>query len=219
MTNADIMAALGRERLIAIFRGVEGEQLRRLTAAVFSGGIRFIEVTFRQELPDCERSGAEAIRTLSAMPGIIPGAGTVMNKRQVQAAFDAGAKYIVSPNTDPEVIAEAKRLGLVSIPGALTPTEVAAAYALGADAVKLFPAGTMGLKYFKDLRAPLAHIPIVVTAGITEDNVAGFLHAGALAAGISSPLCNRRLIEDGSFDEIERRSRALYVAAHGLLEA
>lgn len=218
MTNGDIMAALAREKLIAIFRGVEGEKLKQLTAAVCSGGIRFIEVTFRQELPDCEKRGAEAIRTLCAMPGIIPGAGTVMNKSQVQTALDAGARYIVSPNTDPEVISEAKRLGLMSIPGALTPTEIATAYSLGADAVKLFPAGTMGLKYFKDLRAPLAHIPIVVTAGITEDNVECFLQAGALAAGISSPLCNRRLLEDGSFDEIERRSRALYVAAHGLME-
>ena len=159
------------------------------------------------------------IKALCGMPGIIPGAGTVLSPDQVRAAYEAGARYIVSPNTDPAVIAETKRLGLVSIPGALTPSEIMAAHNAGADLVKLFPTATMGLKYFKDLRAPLSHIGLVVTAGITPDNLGDYLKAGAFAAGISSPLCNKELMAAGDFAEITRRARAFRGIANPTVKA
>ena len=159
------------------------------------------------------------IKALCGMPGIIPGAGTVLSPDQVRAAYEAGAKYIVSPNTDPAVIAETKRLGLISIPGALTPSEIMAAHNAGADLVKLFPTATMGLKYFKDLRAPLSHIGLVVTAGITPDNLGDYLKAGAFAAGISSPLCDKELIAAGDFAEITRRARAFRGIANPTVKA
>lgn len=167
MCNLELLSCLRQDKLIAICRGAEGESLLSLAAAIRDGGIRFIEVTFQQEREDCADLARRNIKALCGMPGIIPGAGTVLSPDQVRAAYEAGAKYIVSPNTDPAVIAETKRLGLVSIPGALTPSEIMAAHNAGADLVKLFPTATMGLKYFKDLRAPLSHIGLVVTAGIT----------------------------------------------------
>lgn len=219
MCNLELLSCLRQDKLIAICRGAEGESLLSLAAAICAGGIRFIEVTFQQERDDCADLARRNIKALYGMPGIIPGAGTVLSPDQVRAAYEAGAKYIVSPNTDPAVIAETKRLGLVSIPGALTPSEIMAAHNAGADLVKLFPTATMGLKYFKDLRAPLSHIGLVVTAGITPDNLGDYLKAGAFAAGISSPLCDKELIAAGDFAEITRRARAFRGIANPTVKA
>lgn len=219
MCNLELLSCLRQDKLIAICRGAEGESLLSLAAAIRDGGIRFIEVTFQQEREDCADLARQNIKALCDMPGIIPGAGTVLSPDQVRAAYEAGAKYIVSPNTDPAVIAETKRLGLVSIPGALTPSEIMAAHNAGADLVKLFPTATMGLKYFKDLRAPLSHIGLVVTAGITPDNLGDYLKAGAFAAGISSPLCDKELIAARDFAEITRRARAFRGIANPTVKA
>lgn len=219
MCHKELLSLLRQDKLIAICRGAEGDTLLSLAAAICAGGIRFIEVTFQQERDDCADLARQNIKALCGMPGIIPGAGTVLSPDQVRAAYEAGAKYIVSPNTDPAVIAETKRLGLMSIPGALTPSEIMAAHNAGADLVKLFPTATMGLKYFKDLRAPLSHIGLVVTAGITPDNLGDYLKAGAFAAGISSPLCDKELISAGDFAEITRRARAFRSIANPTVKA
>lgn len=219
MCHKELLSLLRQDKLIAICRGAEGDTLLSLAAAICAGGIRFIEVTFQQEMEDCADLARRNIKALCGMPGIIPGAGTVLSPDQVRAAYEAGAKYIVSPNTDPAVIAETKRLGLISIPGALTPSEIMAAHNAGADLVKLFPTATMGLKYFKDLRAPLSHIGLVVTAGITPDNLGDYLKAGAFAAGISSPLCDKELIAAGDFAEITRRARAFRGIANPTVKA
>jgi 2-dehydro-3-deoxyphosphogluconate aldolase/(4S)-4-hydroxy-2-oxoglutarate aldolase len=219
MCHKELLSLLRQDKLIAICRGAEGDTLLSLAAAICAGGIRFIEVTFQQERDDCADLARQNIKALCGMPGIIPGAGTVLSPDQVRAAYEAGAKYIVSPNTDPAVIAETKRLGLMSIPGALTPSEIMAAHNAGADLVKLFPTATMGLKYFKDLRAPLSHIGLVVTAGITPDNLGDYLKAGAFAAGISSPLCDKELMAAGDFAEITRRARAFRGIANPTVRA
>lgn len=219
MCHKELLSLLRQDKLIAICRGAEGDTLLSLAAAICAGGIRFIEVTFQQEREDCTELAQRSISALCGMPGIIPGAGTVLSPDQVRAAYEAGAKYIVSPNTDPAVIAETKRLGLVSIPGALTPSEIMAAHNAGADLVKLFPTATMGLKYFKDLRAPLSHIGLVVTAGITPDNLGDYLKAGAFAAGISSPLCDKEIMAAGDFAEITRRARAFRGIANPTVKA
>ena len=219
MCNLELLSCLRQDKLIAICRGAEGDTLLSLAAAICAGGIRFIEVTFQQEREDCTELAQRSISALCGIQGVIPGAGTVLSPDQVRAAYEAGAKYIVSPNTDPAVIAETKRLGLISIPGALTPSEIMAAHNAGADLVKLFPTATMGLKYFKDLRAPLSHIGLVVTAGITPDNLGDYLKAGAFAAGISSPLCDKKLIAAGDFAEITRRARAFRGIANPTVRA
>ena len=136
MCHKELLSLLRQDKLIAICRGAEGDTLLSLAAAICAGGIRFIEVTFQQERDDCADLARQNIKALCGMPGIIPGAGTVLSPDQVRAAYEAGAKYIVSPNTDPAVIAETKRLGLMSIPGALTPSEIMAAHNAGADLVK-----------------------------------------------------------------------------------
>lgn len=136
------------------------------------------------------------------------GAGTVLSAEQVDAAARAGAEFMISPNTDPAVICRTKELGLISIPGAMTPTEILAAHNYGADLVKLFPAATLGLTYAKDILAPISHVKMIATAGITEENFAQFLKLGLAGAGISGRLTDKKLIADGDWAEFTRRAEA-----------
>lgn len=151
----DVMETIRKDKIIAIVRGLEGAYARP-ASALYAGGITMIEVTFNQAKPDSWPETQAAIRLIAReFEGrVIPGAGTVMTTEQVQMAFDAGARYIVSPNVDEAVIRETKRLGLVSLPGAMTPTECVNAKRAGADAVKVFPAGDLGPNYIKAIRAP-----------------------------------------------------------------
>ena len=140
------------------------------------------------------------------------GAGTVMTVEQVRQAAEAGAEYMISPNVDEEVIRETKRLGKVSIPGAMTPTEAAFAYKCGADIVKLFPAGLLGAAYIKAVKAPLKHIPVTAVGNVNVDNCAEFIKAGAVGVGVGGSLVSAKLVDEGRFDEITATAQA-YVAA------
>ena len=196
--------------IIAIFRRLYGEELYQTCDALYRGGIRVMEVTFDQADGTCLAKTAQAIDTLRRCHGdLIVGAGTVLNEEQLTAAHAAGATYMVAPNVDAELIAKAKELGMAAMPGAMTPTEVAAAYAAGADLVKLFPAGYLGVDYVRHLHAPLGHIPLVATAGITKDNLGAFLQAGCVAAGISGPLSDRKCIADRDYETLTQRAAEL----------
>lgn len=207
MTTKEKIEAGG---IIAIFRRLYGEELYQTCDALYRGGIRVMEVTFDQSDGEHLEKTAQAIAGLSQRHGdLTVGAGTVMNEEQVLAAKRAGAAYVVSPNVDVTVIRKARELGLTAMPGAMTPTEVAAAYAAGADLVKLFPAGYLGVDYVRHLHAPLGHIPLVATAGITAENLAAFLSAGCVAAGISGPLTDRKCIADRDYETLTRRAAEL----------
>lgn len=209
---------IGNTKLIAIARGIYGSDLILSSKALYDGGVRAFEVTFVQsEDPEAARKNAlltaESISALkNALPGAAVGAGTVMTAEQAETAFGAGAGFIISPNTDEAVIKRTKALGMVSIPGAMTPTEIVTAYELGADIVKVFPAGVLGVEYFKAVRAPLSHIPLAAVAGITKDNIALFERAGAAAYGISSSLYIKDAIREGNFDRIRRAAEEFFLA-------
>lgn len=211
VNDSRVLDLILEKKIITIVRGTYGDDLRKLAHALYDGGIRFMEVTFDQKDPDCIAKTTGAISMLNAeFAGcdFYAGAGTVLTKEQVKAAFDAGASYIISPNTNPEVIRYTKELGLVSIPGAMTPTEILFAHDCGADIVKLFPAATLGLKYVKDILAPISHVAIIATAGITEENFAEFLKLGLKGAGISWRLTDKKLIAAGDWEEFTRRAKA-----------
>ena len=216
MMNA--LEMIGNTKLIAIARGIYGSDLILSSKALYDGGVRAFEVTFVQsEDPEAARKNAlltaESISALkNALPGAAVGAGTVMTAEQAETAFGAGAGFIISPNTDEAVIKRTKALGMVSIPGAMTPTEIVTAYELGADIVKVFPAGVLGVEYFKAVRAPLSHIPLAAVAGITKDNIALFERAGAAAYGISSSLYIKDAIREGNFDRIRRAAEEFFLA-------
>jgi len=197
-------------KVITICRKVYGQDLLNLAAALYEGGVKLIEVTFDQADPDCIAKTSECIRQLCENFGdrMMFGAGTVLTKEQVKAAADAGARYIISPNVDPEVIKYTKELGLISIPGAMTPSEILAGHNLGADIIKLFPAGYLGFGYIKDILGPISHVKLCATGGVTEETWGKYLDFGFVGAGISSRLCDKKCIAAGDFAEITRRAKA-----------
>lgn len=197
-------------KVITICRKVYGEDLLNLAGALKAGGVKLIEVTFDQADPDCIAKTSEAIHSLCEKYGdeMMFGAGTVLTKEQVKAAADAGARYIISPNIDPEVIRYTKELGLVSMPGAMTPSEIISAHNLGADIVKLFPAGYLGFGYIKDILGPISHVKLCATGGVNETTWPEYLKYGFVGAGISSRLCDKKCIAAGDFAEITRRAQA-----------
>ncbi|MDR2649981.1 MAG: bifunctional 4-hydroxy-2-oxoglutarate aldolase/2-dehydro-3-deoxy-phosphogluconate aldolase [Clostridiales bacterium] len=190
--------------LIAIIRGMDENLILPLAEALYSGGVKMVEVTFNQSKPDTFESTARAIAVMrERLAGkIIPGAGTAFTPKQVELAAEAGAMYIVSPHTDADVIRKTRELGLVSMPGALTASEAAVAYNAGADFVKLFPAGSLGPGYLKALCAPLAHLRFLAVGGIDLNNAADFIRAGAVGLGVGGNLVNKEWIETGQFGKI-----------------
>ena len=210
LTNEQICGMICRTRIIAIVRGLDGH-FTELAQALYDGGIRAMEVTFRLGNPDEFYKTADSIREIRAAMGdrMAVGAGTVTSPKLVQLAHDAGAQFIVSPDTDVEVIRATKALGMLSMPGAMTPSEVRVAYDAGADFVKVFPAGVLGADYIKALRGPLGHIPMLAVGGVSEKNVAEFIKAGCVGAGVGGKLVNKEWIEEGAWDKITALAHAL----------
>lgn len=204
-----------QSKVIAIVRGIPGEKIVELAKAISRGGIRCIEVTFDQTTDGTQT--LEAIRALKAQLGdeVCVGAGTVMTAQQVIQAAQAGAEYMISPNTDEAVIRQTKQLGKISIPGAMTPSEAVFAHSCGADIVKLFPAGILGAGYIKAVKAPLKHIPVVAVGGINAENCRQFIEAGAVGVGVGGNLVNLQLVEEGRLDEITQIAQAYTNALRG----
>lgn len=211
----DVKDLILRDKVIVIARRIYDDTLLKLADAMCSGGIHLMELTFDQSDSECIDKTASSVARLNARFGgeMLFGAGTVITPQQVDAAYQAGCKYIISPNTDLNVINATKAHGLVSIPGAMTPSEILAAHKAGADFVKLFPTGYLGLPYIKDIRAPISHVRLIATGGVTEDNFGAFLGAGMVAAGISGRLTDKACIESGDFGELTRRAKAFRAIA------
>ena len=170
-------------KIVAIVRGVRPDAVPDIAAALHAGGIRLLEITLNS--PDA----LAVIRNLSVRMGdrLLVGAGTVLDAAEAQAAIDAGARFIISPALDIPTIQVTRQLQAVSIPGAFTATEILTAYRNGADIIKVFPA-SVGAGYFRDLRGPLPHIPLMPTGGVSLENISDFHKAGAVAFGIGSAL-------------------------------
>ena len=202
-----------REKIIAIVRGIPGEKIVKTVEALRAGGIRFVEVTFAQSSPSCMKDTPGAIATLcDRFPDLHIGAGTVLTLDQTEAAHKAGAKYIISPNTDESIIARTRELGMLSMPGALTPSEIVRAYDAGATFVKIFPAADFGAAYIKAVRAPISHIPMLAVGGISDTNMAEYYAAGVCGFGIGGSLVDRKLIDTGDFIALSAAA-GRYVAA------
>ncbi|MDD3347659.1 bifunctional 4-hydroxy-2-oxoglutarate aldolase/2-dehydro-3-deoxy-phosphogluconate aldolase [Oscillibacter sp.] len=202
------------EKIIAIVRGVGADQCMKVADALYEGGIRLMEITFDQKNPASFQATADAIAAIGkAYEGrMLVGAGTVTTPELVELAASAGAKYIISPDVNVAVIHRTRELGLVSMPGAMTPSEVMTAHHAGADFVKLFPVGNLGTAYVKAIRAPISHVKMLAVGGINEENVADFLKAGMLGAGVGGNLANKKWIEAGEFDKITETARKLLTA-------
>lgn len=207
MSNEKIIEAILKHKIVVICRGVYGQVLLDTVKALYDGGIRLIEVTFDQADPEAVQKTKEAIQSIvTAFPDMFVGAGTVTKKEHVDATLEAGGQFCLSPHVDSQIIQYTKLKGLVSIPGALTPSEILLAHESGADIVKVFPAGWLTERYFKDIRGPINHVKLLAAAGITEENIQSYQDAGCVAFGISGRLFNKECIQKRDFMELTRRA-------------
>lgn len=209
-----IIHAVKENKLIAIVRGVESEKCVKIAQALYDGGFRLMEITYDQKHPESWEETAKAIGTVAkAFEGkMYVGAGTVTCTELVELTHKYGGQFIISPDVNEDVIRRTRQLGLVSMPGALTPTEVMVAHRAGANFVKLFPAGNLGTGYVKAVKAPISHVDLLVVGGIDEKNVASFLAVGAAGAGIGGNLVNRAWVEAGQYEKITEVAKALVAA-------
>lgn len=204
MNREKIIQTVYDTKIVAIVRGLPTEHMIFLAEALYAGGIRMMEVTFNQKQPGRFSDTTDSIALLTErMAGrMIIGAGTVTTPELVQKTYDAGGRFIVSPDCKQAVIEKTRELDMVSMPGAFSPTEISAAYGWGADFVKVFPAGVLGSAYIKAVKAPLPHIPLLAVGGVNEKNVGEFVAAGAVGAGCGGNLVNRAWIEAGEAEKI-----------------
>lgn len=195
-----------KEKIITIVRGVSKEKLVSLVQAMYDGGIRLVECTYDASGKISDEETASKIHSLVEHFGdkMTVGAGTVLTEKQVELTQKVGGKFIISPDTNADIIRKTKELGLVSIPGALTPSEIAAAKRYGADFVKLFPVDSMGCKYIKDIKAPLSNVRLLAVGGVDENNMQSYFEAGACGIGIGSGIVNKNLIENEDWEGITK---------------
>lgn len=199
------LSELNRTRIIAILRGVRESDIERLAEALLAGGITVLEITLNTP------GAPQMIQKLQRTHGdrLYIGAGTVLDSDDLQTALNAGASFIVTPNTDEAVINRCRDLGVPIFPGAMTPTEIVRAWKAGATAVKLFPSASLGIGYIKELQGPLKSIPMVAVGGVNTENIADFIRSGCHAVGIGGYVINLREIEAGNFAWVTERARQL----------
>lgn len=209
-----IIEAIKREKIIVIVRGVEKEKLIPLAEAMYDAGIRLLEITYSQKGTPCDEDVAESIKCLSEhfFGRMFIGSGTTLTEKQVELTQAAGGSFIISPDTNVSVIKKTRECGLVSIPGALTPTEIMTAHTAGADFVKLFPITNLGVSYFKAVSAPLSAIKYLAVGGIDENNIKDYLDAGISGFGVGSNVVNKKLIANGEYEKITELAKK-YVEA------
>jgi 2-dehydro-3-deoxyphosphogluconate aldolase/(4S)-4-hydroxy-2-oxoglutarate aldolase len=207
-TRSDILARLVDPGIIAVVRAQRRDQVMPLSEALLAGGVLAIEITLTT--PDPFDAIREASRKFGAQALI--GVGTVLTPDQGVAALDAGAQFVVTPICRTELLALAHAAEKPVMLGAYTPTEAQRAYEAGADFIKIFPADGLGVNYIKALRAPLPHLRLVPTGGVTLENVGQWFEAGCAAVGVGSSLVSKKILSTDDWPELTRLARA-YVAA------
>lgn len=209
MNREEVIAAVEKHRLIVIARGLDTEELIRTADAMYAGGVRLMEVTYDALGNPPDEVIAERIRMLAdRFAGkMYIGAGTVLSAKQVELTFRAGGQFIISPDYSAEVIGKTRELGMVSIPGALTPTEASTAVRLGADFVKIFPNSEMKPSYIKAIAVPLSHIRFLAVGGVTLDNVQEYIAAGAKGIGVANGIIDKKRVKAGDFAGITELAR------------
>jgi 2-dehydro-3-deoxyphosphogluconate aldolase/(4S)-4-hydroxy-2-oxoglutarate aldolase len=210
-----LVADIERAGIVAVIRVKEPGKVRAVVDALAEGGIRALEVTMT--VP----GAVEVIRELApTLPeGFIFGAGTVLDAETVAKVVDAGARFIVSPVFRREVIDACRARDVASMPGCFTPTEILDAWDAGADVVKVFPATALGPGYLRDLHAPLPHVKLMPTGGVTVENAGEWIRAGAVAVGVGSSLLDTKAIAAGQFGVLRENAERMVANVRAAREA
>lgn len=198
MKKIDQIQYLKETGLVAVIRQPDENKLEEIAKALIAGGTSALEVTVDS------LGSIDMIRMLHEKYGdkVLVGAGTVLDGVTAKSAIQAGADFIFSPNFDKETIEITNSYGKISIPGALTPTEILNAYRAGADIIKVFPANAVSSNYIKDLQGPLGHIPMMPTGGVTIENTAQLIKSGAVAVGAGGSLLDKDAIDNENYAKL-----------------
>jgi len=202
MNKQDVLDKIKELGLVAVIRGPSPELTVKMVDALIAGGVTGIEITY--STPDAE--AVVSVLAKKYADAILLGMGTLTDPGQAQTAKTAGAMFLVSPICDLGLVRAMVASGLVTIAGALTPTEVFQAYRSGSDVVKVFPGSLLGPAYIKALKGPFPYIPLMPTGGVNAANVVDWFAAGVVAVGAGSELCPPQLAKEGKFDEISHRA-------------
>jgi 2-dehydro-3-deoxyphosphogluconate aldolase/(4S)-4-hydroxy-2-oxoglutarate aldolase len=205
MTKAEVGKIILEDKVVAVVRLKDAGLLRRAVEAVREGGVRCIEITMT--VP----GALDVIRTLGADDSldIVVGAGTVLGGAAAEAVIEAGARFVVSPVLDEDVIRVCRSKDIFVVPGAFSPTEIVRARSAGADIVKVFPAACLGPGFFKDIKGPFPDILLMPTGGITIENARSFLDQGACCVAIGTALLDKKLIAERRWEDLVQRARYL----------
>ncbi len=208
MKREEVLTRLTECGVVAVIRAPSADLLVDIAKALLEGGVIGIEVTL--STPNAFVAIEKVVHTLGR--DVIVGVGTVLDTGACAAAIHAGAEFVVSPVFDPAIVETTRRLGKVSVPGALTPTEILNAWSAGADVVKIFPAGGVGPQYIRDLLAPMPFLRLTPTGGVSAANATDWIRAGALMVGAGSTLVTKDAMANKDWAAITRNSRE-FVAA------
>ena len=196
--HAESLARLLDPGLIPVIRADSSEHIMAMCEALVAGGVTALEITMTT--PNALACISEAARRFA--PGVLTGAGSVTTPEMCRATIQAGARFVVTPILRPEIVPVAKAAGCVVVLGAFTPTEAQLAYEAGADFVKIFPVESPA--FIKSIRAPLPHLKIIPTSGVTLQNAPEFLAAGCVALGVGSSLLSPKILREQNWVELTR---------------
>ena len=202
-TKQQTLNRILEEKVVAIVRLDVAEQVGPTIEAIHAGGLSVIEVTMGTP------QAIQHIEKYAHHSSLLIGVGSVVDAETARMAILAGAKFIVTPISKPSVIETALTHQVPVFSGAFTPGEILQALEWGADVVKVFPADVLGMSYFKAIKAPMPHLPLMPTGGVTLDNARDWLKAGACALGVGSALTNKKAIADGNYHQITENARRL----------
>ena len=205
MSRSDATNKIVENGAVAVIRLKDGGKFNKIAEALYAGGVASIELTMTT--PNAFKLLEEASKLFSDK--MMLGMGSVLNPKDAQRAIDAGAKYIVSPVFNKEILQTAHKNNTAAMPGCFSPTEIQTAYEEGADIIKVFPADIVGMAFFKAIKAPLPHLKLMPTGGVSLTNAGDWLKAGACAVGIGSALLNQKAIDENNFSELTENARTL----------
>jgi 2-dehydro-3-deoxyphosphogluconate aldolase/(4S)-4-hydroxy-2-oxoglutarate aldolase len=188
--------------LVAIIRAESSAGLMKVVEAIGKGGVTAVEITMTT--PNALAIISEVATQYHG--SVLIGVGTVLDAETARSAILAGAEFIVGPHLNLNVIRMAKRYSKIVIPGAFSPTEIVTAWENGADLVKIFPTSSVGPAYIRDLKGPLPHISMLPTGGVTLQNAAEFIKAGASALAVGGNLAGKKAIAEERYDEITQNA-------------
>ena len=205
-----VLQAIGETKVISIIRGIEETLADSVIEALLKGGVRCLEITLNTP------GALQIISNARKIGNCFVGAGTVLNPDDAKRSIEAGAQFVLAPNLDREVIKYCLSCDVLPIPGVFSPTELYAAHLYGAELIKIFPSGSVGPQYIKDLLGPFSGVKLLPVGGVSLENTSAFMKAGAYAVGVGSSLASPSLAKAGDFIEIQRRAAQFVSLAKSL---